>query len=313
MGRIIETERLYLRKFNLKDASALFKLNNNPNVLQYTSDVPFKNINEAEEFIKNYTHYDDYNMGRWAVCEKRQGELIGWCGLKYHPDEDFVDVGYRIFEKHWNHGYATEATKGVLAYAFNKLRIQDIYAYADKRNIASLVVAKKAGLQFLKEDLHEGKPTQIFHIKNTLVEVRKISASETYKVRHQVLRQGKPIDSCKFEGDDLDTTFHLGLFYYSELIGVATYMKNRNELFQSTFQYQLRGMAILQQFQGKKFGNVLLEKGEQILKTRKCNFIWCNARQNAVSFYKNFGFEVNGNEFLIPEIGPHYVMHKYIN
>lgn len=310
MGRIIETERLYLRKFNLKDASALFKMNNNPNVLQYTGDVPFKNINDAEEFIKNYSHYKDYNMGRWAVCEKRQGELIGWCGLKYHPDKDFVDVGYRFFEKHWNNGYATEATKGVVSYAFNKLRIQDIYAYTDKRNNASIAVAKKAGLQFLKEDLHEGQLSQIFHIKNTLVEVKEISTSETYKVRHQVLRQGKPIDSCKFEGDDLGTTFHLGLYYYSELIGVVTYIKNTNELFQSTSQYQLRGMAILQQFQGKKLGNVLLQKGEQLLKAKKCDLVWCNAREIAVNFYSNFGFQISGESFLIPEIGTHFAMYK---
>lgn len=310
MGRIIETQRLYLRKFMLKDASALFKLNSNPNVLEYTGDIPFKNISDAEEFIKNYSHYDTYNMGRWAVCEKRQGELIGWCGLKYHPNEDFVDLGYRFFEKHWNNGYATEATKGVISYAFNKLRIQDVYAYADKRNNASVAVAKKAGLEFLREELHEGLPTQIFHIKNNLVEVKEITAIETYKVRHQVLRQGKPIETCKFEGDDLGTTFHLGLYYYSELIGVVTYMKNTNELFQSVSQYQLRGMAILQQFQGKKFGNVLLQKGEQLLKTKKSDLVWCNAREIAVNFYSNFGFQISGDKFQIPDIGMHFVMYK---
>lgn len=313
MGRIIETERLYLRKFTLKDASALFKLNSNPNVLKYTGDVPFKNISEAEIFIKNYSHYDDYNMGRWAVCEKRQGELIGWCGLKYHPNEDFIDVGYRFFEKHWNNGYATEATKGVLSYAFNKLRIQDVYAYANKNNNASIAVAKKAGLQFLKEELHDGQLTQIFHIKNKLVEVKEINTVETYTIRHKVLRQGKPIESCTFEGDDLDFTFHLGLFYYGELIGVVTYMKNKNNLFTEESQYQLRGMAILQQFQGKKFGNVLLEKGEQLLKTKKCNLVWCNARESAVNFYTNFGFQIKGHEFQIPEIGTHFVMYKKCN
>lgn len=313
MGRIIETERLYLRKFMRKDASALFKLNNNPNVLQYTGDVPFKNIQEAESFIKSYTHYESYNMGRWAVCEKRQGELIGWCGLKYHPEEDFTDVGYRFFEKHWNKGYATEATKAVLSYAFNKLRIQDIYAYADLRNKASIAVAKKSGLHFLKEKLHEGSLTQIFHVKNSLIEAKKITTSDTYKIRHKVLRQGKPIETCKFEGDDTSTTFHVGLFYYSELIGVATFMQNNNQLFQNKTQYQLRGMAILQQFQGKKLGNVLLDKGMQLLKNEHTDLIWCNARESAVNFYSNFGFKTIGDSFQIPEIGTHFVMYKSIN
>ncbi|MGB0897414.1 MAG: GNAT family N-acetyltransferase [Flavobacteriaceae bacterium] len=312
MGRILETERLYLRKFMLKDASALFKLNSNPNVLQYTGDVPFKNISTAEEFIKNYTHYDEYNMGRWAVCEKRQGELVGWCGLKFHPEDDSIDLGYRFFEKHWNKGLATEATKGVISYAFNKLRIQDIYLYADKRNIASMAVAKKTGFTLKEEKNHEGRLTQILHIKNNLVEVKEITSVETYSIRHQVLRQGKPIETCQFEGDDLKTTIHLGLYYYNKLIGVASYMKVPSPLFQPSEHYQLRGMAILQQFQGKKFGNVLLEYGEKSLRAKNCDLIWCNARASAQNFYTNYDFKTTGEAFDIPEIGTHFVMYKYI-
>ena len=310
MGRIIETERLYLRKFSLKDTSALFKLNSNPNVIEFTEDVPFKNLSETENYIKNNTHLDTHNLGRWAVCEKRQGELIGWCSLKHNPDYDFIELDCRLFEKHWNNGYATEVNKGLLSYAFNKLRIQDVYAFVNKHNQASIAVAKKIGLQLQKEEVHKGQLSQLFLIKNNLIEVKEINAIETYKVRHKVLRQGKPIDSCKFEGDETGSTFHLGLFYYSELIGVATYMKNQNELFQGELHYQLRGMAILQQFQGKKFGNVLLQKGEQLLKTKKSDLVWCNAREIAVNFYSNFGFQISGDKFQIPDIGMHFVMYK---
>lgn len=313
MERIIETERLYLRKFMLKDASALFNMNNNLNVLQYTGDVAFKNIKSTEDFIKNYNHYDTYNMGRWAVCGKKQGEFLGWCGLKYHPEEDYIDVGYRFFEKHWNKGFATEATKGVLSYAFNVLRIQDIYAYVDKRNPGSMKVAEKSGLSFLKEVLHEDNPTNIYHLKNELVNVKKITTEETIAIRHQVLRNGKPIESCYFEGDNLPTTFHLGLYYYSELIGIASYMNNSNNYFKGKNQYQLRGMAVLQQFQGKRLGNVLLEKGIQKLKLLNADLIWCNARETASHFYSKFGFNTYGKPFDVPNIGKHNTMFKNIN
>ena len=313
MERIIETERLYLRKFMLKDASALFKMNSNPNVLQYTGDAPFKNIKTTEDFIKNYNHYETYNMGRWAVCGKKQGEFLGWCGLKYHLDEDYIDVGYRFFEKHWNKGFATEATKGVLSYAFNVLRIQDVYAYVDKRNPGSMKVAEKSGLSFLKEALHEGNPTNIYHIKNELVNVKEITTEETIAIRHQVLRQGKPIESCSFEGDNLSATFHLGLYYYGELIGVATFIKNQHPNFTEEVQFQLRGMAILQQFQGKRLGNVLLKKGFQQIKLFNANLIWCNARETATNFYSKFGFNTYGKPFDVPNIGTHYTMFKNIN
>lgn len=309
MERVLETERLYLRRFLPKDATALFNLNNNPKVMQYTGDVPFKNIHEAEQFIKNYTPYDQYQMGRWAVCNKKQGAFLGWCGLKYHPEEDYIDLGYRFLEKYWNNGYATEASKGVISYAFNKLRIQNIYVYAQARNEASIKVALKTGLGFIEQRMHENNLTNIYHIKNSLVSVKEITASATYPVRHKVLRQGKPIESCAFNNDELASTFHFGLYYYNELIGVASFLKNAHAQFSNKNQYQLRGMAILQQFQGKKFGELLLNESLKTLKTKGITFTWCNAREQAVGFYINYGFQVAGNAFQIPEIGTHFVMY----
>ncbi len=309
MERVLETERLYLRRFLPKDATALLSMNNNPKVMQYTGDVAFKNIHEAEQFITNYNPYDQYQMGRWAVCCKKQGAFLGWCGLKYHPEENYVDLGYRFMEKHWKKGYATEACKGVISYAFNKLRIQNIYVYAQVKNEASIKVALKSGLQFIEQRMHENNLTNIYHIKNSFVFVKEITALTTHPVRHKVLRQGKPIESCIFTHDELDTTFHIGLYYYDELIGVASFMKNSHDFFSTSFQYQLRGMAILQQFQGKKFGQLLLNEAFKILKNKGIRFIWCNARESAVNFYTDFGFETIGDSFQIPEIGTHFVMH----
>ena len=199
--RVLETERFYLRRFILDDAPFLYFLNKNENVMRYTGDIPFKNIKATEKFIENYSHYDDFNMGRWAICDKKQGEFMGWCGLKYHPDEDFVDLGYRIIEKHWNKGIATEVSKTVLLYGFSSLYIQDIYTYIDIRNTASSKVAEKVGFKFQEEIIHEGNPTKIYHIKNRSVEAREISAKETYEIRQQVLRPTKRKEECHFEGD----------------------------------------------------------------------------------------------------------------
>ena len=310
--RILETERFYLRRFILDDAPFLYHLNKNENVMRYTGDVPFKNIKATEEFVKNYTHYDDYNMGRWAICDKKQGEFMGWCGLKYHPEENIVDVGYRIIEKHWNKGIATEVTKTVLLYGFNSLHIQDIYAYVDIRNTASSKVAKKSGLKLVKEIIHHGNPTFLYHLKNNAIEVKEITASETYIIRQQVLRPTKTISDCHFDNDEDTNTFHLGLFYYGSLAGVVSYMNKNNSDFKATNPYQLRGMAMDVRFQGKKLGNVLLKKGEEILRQKKCDLLWCNARKKAVDFYMRFNFCTFGKPFQIPEIGEHIIMHKKI-
>ncbi|HZW63924.1 MAG TPA: GNAT family N-acetyltransferase [Flavobacteriaceae bacterium] len=148
--------------------------------------------------------------------------------------------------------------------------------------------------------------------KNYNVHIKCISAQETYKVRHPVLRENKPWEMCALEGDNKEDTLHLGLYCSSQLIGVATFLKNACKLFSDTEQYQLRGMAILQSHQGKGLGHLLLEKGEFLLQN-KCTLIWCNAREKAVSFYKKHGYNILGESFEIEDIGIHYKMYKKIS
>ena len=80
---ILETERLYLREFEPGDAENFYLLNLDPEVIKYTGDVAFKNINEASAFLQNYNHYSTYGFGRWAVILKSGRQYTGWCGLKY--------------------------------------------------------------------------------------------------------------------------------------------------------------------------------------------------------------------------------------
>src|SRR5690606_20545779 len=97
-----------------------------------------------------------------------------------------------------------------------------------------------------------------------VIQIKEISSLETYAVRHPVLREGRPIEDCRFDGDDLPTTFHLGLFYKDTLVGEASFMENNHEFFSDEYQYQLRGMAVLKSHQGKQVGDVLLNYGETL-------------------------------------------------
>ncbi|WP_372753893.1 GNAT family N-acetyltransferase [Mariniflexile sp.] len=140
--------------------------------------------------------------------------------------------------------------------------------------------------------------------------IKYISTSDAYTVRHPVLRKGKPFESCIFEGDDLDTTFHLGIYKQEQLVGVCTFVKNNHTLLSEVFQYQLRGMAVLDAYQNQGLGAKLVTQGEAILKEKKINVIWCNAREKAANFYKKIGFNIIGEPFNIPNIGKHYIMFK---
>lgn len=145
-------------------------------------------------------------------------------------------------------------------------------------------------------------------------EIRQISAEETYPIRLPVLRPGRPVEECIFQGDDDPTTIHLGAFVNAELVAVASYMRQKNPLFEDQLQYQLRGMAVLEEHQRSGLGKQLLLEGEAILKQRFQEvLLWFNAREIAIDFYKKFGYETRGDLFIIPNVCLHIVMFKQLS
>ena len=144
------------------------------------------------------------------------------------------------------------------------------------------------------------------------MEIKKITAFETIIVRHPVLRPGRPIESCHFDGDDLPTTSHFGLYFENQLAGVISAFKAQNKLFTEENQYQIRGMAVLSEFQKKGFGEALLEYCENEIRLKSGNLIWFNARKTAIGFYEKSGYGILGDSFEIPDVGPHYILFKAI-
>ncbi len=145
-----------------------------------------------------------------------------------------------------------------------------------------------------------------------MIEIKKITAFETIIVRHPVLRPGRPIESCHFDGDDMPTTSHFGLFLENQLAGVISVFKIQNKLFSEENQYQFRGMAVLSEFQKKGFGEQLLQYCENEIRLKSGNLIWFNARETAIGFYEKSGYEILGDQFEIPDVGPHYILFKAI-
>jgi len=163
---ITSTERLYLRELNVDDAIHFFNINNDPECIKYTGDDPFESIEASKLFLESYEkQYQDFKMGRWAVCLNETDEFLGWCGLKFHPNENLVDVGYRFYKKHWNKGYATEATKASLAYGFNHLELDKIVAHVHVDNHSSHHVVIKSGLSYIKEFVYNSTPARFYEIK----------------------------------------------------------------------------------------------------------------------------------------------------
>ena len=157
MNLVIETERLLMREFLLSDANAYFELDKNPEVHKYLWNKPITTIEEVYEYIDMVRQqYLDNNIGRFSTILKETGELIGWTGIKYvtghveNGNTNFYDYGYRLNEKFWSKGYATEASKAWLKYGFNEMKINKMNAYTHFENGASNHILQKIGMKFIE-------------------------------------------------------------------------------------------------------------------------------------------------------------------
>jgi predicted GNAT family N-acyltransferase len=128
-----------------------------------------------------------------------------------------------------------------------------------------------------------------------------------------MLRPDSPIERCKFAGDEEDQTFHLGAFMDNKLVSVASFYFEKHPDLEEPFQFRLRGMATLPDYQHKGLSTELLKMAFPIIKQNFCHLVWCNARVTAVEFYQKVGFEKVGEQFDIPGIGPHLLMFKSLN
>lgn len=139
---------------------------------------------------------------------------------------------------------------------------------------------------------------------NVVLETR-VPSERTWHVRHRNLRQGQPFETVDYGAvDRLETTIHMVLSADGEEIGCATIMKEERE---GGFGYRIRGMAVDEGHRGSGYGRRLME-GCQELARELGTGLWCNARVNAIPHYQACGFERVGEEFDMPNIGPHYVL-----
>ncbi len=177
---ILETTRLYLREHTTEDAENAYLLNSDPEVIKYTGDLAFISIDEARDFLEKYNHYEKYGFGRWAVIEKATNVYLGWCGLKYSPELDEFDIGFRVMKKYWNKGYATEAAMACLEIGFKRFGMKIIVGRAMKENLASIKVLQKIGLTFLEERVCGGNDGVVLRIKKIdFIINHKINSSRT--------------------------------------------------------------------------------------------------------------------------------------
>ncbi|WP_106767511.1 GNAT family N-acetyltransferase [Paenibacillus faecalis] len=146
----IPLDRLILRPFSLEDAKVVQELAGDKYIAETTLYIPHPYEDGiAEEWIK--THADHFNENRsltLAIAHKEQKYVIGSISIAFHTKFNHGELAYWVGKKYSNHGYCTEAAKGIVKYAFEEMHLNRIYARYLGNNPASGKVMQKLGMTY---------------------------------------------------------------------------------------------------------------------------------------------------------------------
>ncbi len=146
---VLETERLVLRPFRLADAPEVERLAGDRAIADTTLAIPHPYTKGmGRVWISSHPGYRENGSGAiFAVTLKPEGSLVGAVGLS-SVSEAFsrAEIGYWVGKPYWNKGYATEATRTVLRFAFRNLGLNRVHASHFTRNPASGRVMQKLGM-----------------------------------------------------------------------------------------------------------------------------------------------------------------------
>jgi [ribosomal protein S5]-alanine N-acetyltransferase len=149
---LFETERLYLRKFTITDARFILELLNTPTWLQYIGDRGVRNLEDAENYLRNGSlqSYEENGFGFYCVIEKSTGKPIGMCGFIKREELTDVDLGFAFLPEYLGQGYGYEIAKATLEFGKRNLNLKRIIAIVNPENEASNKLLKKLGFNYEK-------------------------------------------------------------------------------------------------------------------------------------------------------------------
>lgn len=146
---ILTTARLRLRAFEDRDAEAIYALQSNPRVLRYWDSPPWTERGRAQTFLEACRTMEQEGTGaRFVIESLDSSQFLGWCSMfRWNPTYRSLGIGYCLDEPAWGKGYATEAVRAMLQWAYATLDLNRVEAELDTRNVASARVLEKLGFQ----------------------------------------------------------------------------------------------------------------------------------------------------------------------
>ncbi|WIG58005.1 MAG: hypothetical protein OJF49_000750 [Ktedonobacterales bacterium] len=161
--RLIQTERLLLRPFTLDDLERTHALfDRHPDVWRFDGRYPRSLEQRRRLLLWRIAELEYGGIGALAVALRETGELIGQVGLQFWLCERTdgampeVELFYKFGRDYWGQGYATEAARALIFYAFTDLKLKRIVSTAARDNAHSVNLLRRVGMTISDDPTHPG-------------------------------------------------------------------------------------------------------------------------------------------------------------
>ncbi|MDM5250793.1 GNAT family N-acetyltransferase [Lysinibacillus sp. G4S2] len=157
----IDCGEILLREFRIEDVDAIYELTSQPEVYEYLPDwrstkeqrlnwVTNYEAPDNKEFLAAVPNIDGVNCLKLGIVLKETGEFIGFCNtcMKEELREPNREIAYAISKHYRNHGYTTEAVRGLIRFLFENTDVELLNAVVLPHNVSSIKVIQKCGFCF---------------------------------------------------------------------------------------------------------------------------------------------------------------------
>lgn len=147
--KVLETDRLVLRRLSVEDAGFILELLNEPAWIRFIGDRGVRTLEDARAYIQKgpMEMYARCGFGLY-LTELKDGTPLGLCGLVKRDFLPDADLGFAFLSRFWGKGYAYEAASAVMTHAKATLGLQRIVAITTPDNESSIALLEKAGFAF---------------------------------------------------------------------------------------------------------------------------------------------------------------------
>lgn len=144
----INTKNLILKQIQENDFGFIRDyLSHNETTRYLPLERPYGEDEAIEWFNARLKHWSRHLFGTFILRDTKCLNPIGYCGIEFVKDTEFVDIRYGLVQKAWGKRYAFEAAISVLTYGFNEIDLSIIYGAAVPENIPSINILKELGMR----------------------------------------------------------------------------------------------------------------------------------------------------------------------